>query len=144
MSAAPRRPWAASPWLLYAALFCAVLFAACRKDPAPARFPHQFHLAGGFSCGKPGQPDCLSCATCHAVSHQTFTDRMPEQALCAGCHENDLERVNAVLAITPSRPHGEIHIDHDKHLALDGIQGQCVPCHAGVVDLKKLLLSSMS
>jgi len=38
-----------------------------------------------------------------------------------------------VLAVQPERATGEIHFDHTSHLRLGQIQGQCVPCHAGVV-----------
>jgi hypothetical protein len=129
--------------LLAVALVVAAVFGACRKDPLPARFPHKVHLAG-IDCGAPGEPGCLSCNSCHAVSNHAVAERMPESTLCEGCHQKDAERVNAVLATTLPRPHGEIHIDHDKHLAMDGIQGQCVPCHAGVVDAKKPPLPPMS
>ncbi len=39
-----------------------------------------------------------------------------------------------VIAAPLERPDGEIAFDHDRHLALGGIGGQCVPCHAGVVE----------
>lgn len=34
-------------------------------------------------------------------------------------------------------------MNHDQHLALDAIRGQCVPCHAGVVDKQRPALPPM-
>jgi hypothetical protein len=112
------------------------VFAACRRDTAPPRFAHKLHLAG-IACGKPGQPECLSCASCHAVSQTTEAHAMPQQALCDSCHTEGAHTENVVLPGPPPRPYGEIAIDHDQHLALPSIQGQCVPCHAGVFDKNK-------
>jgi hypothetical protein len=42
--------------------------------------------------------------------------------------------MSRVLAMPPERPDGEITFDHDRHLAMADIGGQCVPCHAGVVE----------
>jgi hypothetical protein len=137
------RKSAAGSLVLLLSLLVAALLAACRKDAAPARFPHRVHLAG-IACGGPGQPSCLSCASCHAVSEQAVAQRLPEASLCEGCHQEDGPRITAVLATPASRPHGEIRIDHDKHLAMGPIQGQCVPCHAGVVDPQRPALPPMS
>jgi hypothetical protein len=48
-----------------------------------------------------------------------------------------------VLAVKPARPSGEIAFDHDVHLAMGEINGQCVGCHAGVVDLERPSLPPM-
>ncbi len=69
---------------------------------------------------------------------------MPEPAVCDSCHKDAHDKTRAVLAVTPVRPSGEISIDHDKHLAMGPIQGQCIPCHAGVVDTKRPALPPMS
>lgn len=121
-------------WVPGAALIVAVVVAsigACveRADP---RFPHGVHLSG-VACGEEGQPACLDCNSCHAVSRQDRAHKLPESALCAGCHRGDAHEVRAVLAATPARASGTIHFDHDQHLGMQAIQGQCVVCHAGVV-----------
>lgn len=115
---------------------------ACRNEAAPARFPHQVHLAG-IACGAPGKPQCLSCVSCHDVVEHDSKHRMPEAQVCERCHK-DTHEVRAALVSTPARPTGEIAIDHDKHLAMPEIRGQCVPCHAGVVDPKRSPLPPMS
>jgi hypothetical protein len=119
--------------LLCFVLFFAALFAACQKQAAPPpRFPHKTHLAG-IECGSPGQPECLSCASCHALSATDEAHRMPEQSLCDSCHNDAAHREKVLVSGPPPPKYGEIHIDHDKHLAMPEIHGQCVPCHAGVV-----------
>ena len=128
-------------FVLWLALTLAA-FAACRSESAPQRFPHQVHLAG-IACGVPGKPACLSCVSCHDVARHDSGQRLPQVAVCERCHR-DTHQVRAVLAVEPVRPSGEITIDHDKHLAMPEIRGQCVPCHAGVVDAKRPPLPPMS
>lgn len=128
-------------FLLWLALTLAA-FAACRSESSPPRFPHQLHLAG-IACGVPGKPACLSCVSCHDVATHDSGQRIPQIAVCKRCH-GDAHQVKAVLAVAPVRPNGEITIDHDKHLAMPAIRGQCVPCHAGVVDAKRPSLPPMS
>jgi hypothetical protein len=134
-----------SPASLFLCIVVALsaLFAACRKETLPPRFPHQVHLAG-IACGSSGQPECLSCASCHALSERAEAHRMPEQTLCDACHNDAAHRDKVVLVSAPLRPYGEIHIDHDKHLAMPSIRGQCVPCHAGVIDVRKPPIPPMS
>jgi hypothetical protein len=115
---------------------------ACKSESAPPRFPHEVHLTG-IPCGAPGKPECMSCVTCHSVAENDTHHRMPDAALCDRCHKN-VHETRAVLAVEPVRPSGEIMIDHDQHLALPEIRGQCVPCHAGVVDAKRPSLPPMS
>lgn len=129
--------------LLCTALLVTAIVAACRKDSAPARFPHKVHLAG-MACGGPGQPACLDCTNCHAVAEHDDTHHMPGQAMCDSCHNEAAHRDKVVLASAPARPYGEIHIDHDKHLALPSIRGQCVPCHKGVIDDRSPPIPPMS
>lgn len=124
------------------ALAAAVL-AACREPRLPARFPHRVHLTG-IACGAPGQPACLSCNSCHAPSQPDREHMLPQQGLCQSCHVQDAERVLPTLAAAPHRPYGKISIDHDKHLALPEIRGQCVPCHSGVVQPGRETLPPMS
>ena len=127
--------------LLWIAVALAALV-ACTSESAPPRFPHQLHLAG-IACGVPGKPACLSCVSCHDVARHDSGQRMPGASLCARCHR-DTHQVQAVLAVAPLRPSGEIAIDHDRHLAMPEIRGQCVPCHSGVVDPKRPSLPPMS
>jgi hypothetical protein len=115
---------------------------ACRSEAPPPRFPHAVHLAG-IPCGAPGKPQCLSCVSCHDLVQHDPQHRIPGADKCEGCHR-DAHEVRAVLASTPPRPSGDITIDHDKHLAMPEIRGQCVPCHAGVVDPKRSPLPPMS
>lgn len=128
---------------LCVSVLLSALLAACRPPAVPLRFPHRAHLTG-IACGAPGQPACLSCNTCHAPSQQTRQLKLPEAELCERCHHSDRPSVLPVLAVKPERPYGEIHIDHDTHLALPEIRGQCVPCHAGVVREGQANLPPMS
>jgi len=117
--------------LAVAATIAAIL-AACSEHVAP-RFPHKTHLAG-LACGHPGEPECLRCSGCHTPSGKDRIHKLPDAALCDRCHASDQRETRQILARVPERPDGEITFDHDRHLALAGIQGQCVPCHAGVVE----------
>jgi hypothetical protein len=119
-------------WLFGIAIAIAVLFAACSERP-PTRFPHQLHLTE-LDCGVSGKPACLSCNTCHTPSAIDRVHKLPESALCIDCHEKDLHRMAAVVAVKPERQSGEITFAHEPHLKMAGIDGQCVPCHAGVLE----------
>jgi hypothetical protein len=128
-------------WLVVA-VGIAVLAGACADRAAP-RFPHEFHLAKE-ACGQPGQPACLSCNTCHTVSERDRAHKLPEGEVCAGCHKKDAHDVIRVLKTKPERVSGAIRFNHDQHLALGSINGQCVKCHAGVVEKGRSTLPSMS
>jgi hypothetical protein len=128
---APNGSLVAYGWLVLL-LFGAALAAACSDREAP-RFPHQLHLAG-LACGTRGKPACLSCASCHSLSDRAPGQALPGASLCASCHRNDRRNLQAVLSATPAPPYGEIAFDHDRHLGMKGIEGQCVSCHAGVVE----------
>jgi hypothetical protein len=135
-----------STLVLWLAVVVAAM-AACRSESEPPRFPHQVHLAG-IPCGTPGTPACLSCVSCHDLARHDSGERspgarLPDGAVCDRCHR-DAHQSRAILAVAPVRPGGEITIDHDKHLAMPEIHGQCVPCHAGVVDPKRSPLPPMS
>jgi hypothetical protein len=69
---------------------------------------------------------------------------MPPVSRCETCHRGERRQMQATLAFEPERPYGQIAIDHDQHLALPEIRGQCVPCHAGVVDPSRPALPPMS
>jgi len=115
---------------------------ACHGAPATPRFPHEVHLTG-IACGSPGKPACLNCVSCHAVVENDTNHRMPDAALCDRCHKNAHE-MRAVLAAEPVRQSGKISFDHDKHLAMAELRGQCVPCHAGVVKKEQPPMPPMS
>ncbi len=132
-----------SSWALLLALLTALLFAACSEPRTPPRFPHEVHLVG-LECDEPGKPACLSCNSCHSPSERDRSHKLPSTALCESCHKNDAHELQSVLSAKPERPSGEITIDHDLHLAMAGIQGQCVPCHAGVVRSDRSTLPPMS
>jgi predicted CXXCH cytochrome family protein len=121
-------------WTLLLALsvLVAAVLGACHGPALAPRFPHRQHLTG-LACGGPGQRSCLSCNSCHAPSQPERKLKLPGPALCESCHETDRRQALAVLETKPPRPYGDIHIDHDQHLALPQIRGQCLPCHAGVV-----------
>lgn len=129
--------------LCLAALCVAALVAACREVQAPLRFPHRVHLTG-IDCGSPGKPPCLSCNSCHTPSHTDRAGKLPLEQTCESCHKKDREKVLPVLSVTPDRPYGEISIDHDKHLAMPQINGQCVKCHGGVFKSNESTLPPMA
>lgn len=121
-----------APTALALALICvslaAAILAAC-SERTPTQFPHLVHLTG-VACGKRG-PACLGCNSCHGVSAAGDREQMPGAQLCASCHRTDLARVSATIDLP--RAHDAIDFDHDRHLGMKSIQGQCVMCHAGVV-----------
>ncbi|MEO8901079.1 MAG: cytochrome c3 family protein, partial [Polyangiaceae bacterium] len=128
-----------SGWLALL-LVVAALAAACAERPAP-RFPHKLHLAG-LSCGSPGQAPCLSCTSCHAVA-QRGGHALPSVGSCASCHRNDHTLLQAVISAPRPRPYGTIAFDHGQHLRMPDVAGQCVPCHAGVVEAGSARLPPM-
>ncbi|HEX2877677.1 MAG TPA: cytochrome c3 family protein [Polyangiaceae bacterium] len=142
MSAAVERERLATIALLLCVLVAAVL-AACHAPATVARFPHREHLTG-IACGTPGKPACLSCNSCHAPSEQERELKLPKAELCESCHRNDRSKVLSVLSVIPERPYGEILMNHDKHLAMPEINGQCVPCHSGVIRSGSSTLPPMS
>ncbi len=120
--------------LLLWALGIALLL-ACSEHAAP-RFPHDLHLTE-LKCGGPGLPDCLSCASCHRPKAGARTAELPKVAVCEKCHKaGDQKALSAVNrpAQDPAPLAYGIRFFHGKHLAMKGIKGQCIPCHAGMVD----------
>jgi hypothetical protein len=116
--------------LLVLALSLAAFF-ACKKQVV--RFPHAQHL--GMACGDAGQPDCLTCLSCHGQIARSPTLGHPTDQNCSACHENE-RHIQRVLAAEPTRAQQRaagITFDHASHLALAGVEGQCIHCHAGVV-----------
>jgi hypothetical protein len=136
---------AADPGLaaLFAAVVAAALFAACRGPRAPLRFPHEFHLTQ-VGCDPRTGATCLNCTSCHAPSRLGGPGAEPSVALCERCHRDQRPELMAVVARTTETAAGRVTFDHDAHLALDGLRGQCVPCHAGVVSRDRPPLPAMS
>lgn len=128
-------------WLLLPALFVAAWLAAC-ADKATPRFPHRLHLTE-LDCNAPGKPACLTCNTCHTPSQPERTYKLPPESLCQSCHREPGAKALSSLYVVPERPYGEIAIDHDRHLAMPTIAGQCVTCHGGVVEPGESTLPAM-
>lgn len=98
------------------------------------RFPHRQHLAT-LECGGPGQPRCLSCTSCHQGSTAESAWSAPTPRNCAGCHTDEAQ-VFASATRPPKTPLPDgkrIAFDHDLHLGMKELKGQCVKCHAGAV-----------
>ncbi len=118
--------------MLAIAMCMAAVLAACSSG-APPRFPHRLHLAG-LRCGASGQAECLTCTSCHAPSAPDRAQALPAPSLCDRCHRSEQKEMRQVLAAPAERPDGIIAFNHDRHLALADLGGQCVTCHAGVVE----------
>jgi hypothetical protein len=116
---------------LLVALGAALLGSGCGQRLET--FPHRAHL-DAKSCGGPGQPRCPTCLTCHEITARADADLRPGTAVCARCHAGSGDP----RELSPTRPlsadHSPITFDHARHLELDAFRGQCVRCHAGVVD----------
>lgn len=130
---APR--WRVSPALRALALMgLAVVAGACAFGFLP-RFPHSVHLTG-FRCGEPGEPACLSCPSCH----QGTADKgehwaSPPVKVCVDCHPKEKEKqvLPGRPSVAPKPAAYEISFNHDQHLAMEEVKGQCVHCHGGAV-----------
>jgi hypothetical protein len=98
------------------------------------RFEHLEHL--NVACGGPGQPQCQSCATCHGKVVNAAHAPPPWIKTCEECHDDGVSLMNRSMrfARAQSERFDKIIFPHDKHLSLSPIHGQCVVCHAGVVD----------
>ena len=114
-------------------LLVAAAFAGACGEHLSARFPHAVHLTGA-ACGGPEKPACLSCNSCHTVARRDTSQALPAVSLCQRCHRDRQAQLQAVISAPAPRPYGAIRFDHDQHLALPGVGGQCVSCHAGVVE----------
>ncbi len=128
-----RRPALPSlSWLLVGCLTVALGW-ACRS--VPPRFVHTQHL--GLACGSPDEPSCLTCLSCHVnVERKPGTVAHPSSKNCAECHEGNHAKIEKSL-VAPRTAAAQqataILFDHDEHLAMDAIGGQCISCHAGLV-----------
>lgn len=133
-----RSPW---PVLLLTGAFVATLPSACERPPA--RFPHTAHLLG-LRCGTPGAAPCLDCNSCHLLPSSTPHERaLINGSLCSDCHHRDGTRVLAEVERLPIHA-STIEFNHERHLALGTVQGQCVSCHAGVIEPGGAPLPAMS
>lgn len=105
------------------------------EQAAPARFPHQAHLASA-RCGEPGQMECASCTSCHAKIRTSDAQATEPPSDCARCHEQPTSSVTAEVQRlrTRERAAQPIRFEHPAHLGLPEIAGQCVGCHPGAVD----------
>lgn len=128
--------------LLLAALILAACLGACSGRKS-VRFPHVTHITG-IECGEPGGPECLSCGDCHESSDSKDIQKLPQQSLCVSCHQKNERQALRVYEAKVSRPYGKIGFNHDKHLAMKSIGGQCVQCHTGVVKEGSAALPPMS
>jgi hypothetical protein len=134
-----KRKAAPKAWILVPVMLISAAAATCRGPAAP-RFPHEAHLSR-MACGSPGEHACLDCNSCHKSSQ---TESVPSVAECERCHENERPRLAAVLGSRPARPFGNIAFDHERHLAMPELGGQCLHCHAGVVKAGAASLPPMS
>ncbi len=111
------------------ALGAALALLACEHTASP-RFPHLMHLTQ-LACGDVGQPDCPSCASCHRGRGESGMG-LPSPQACAPCHQATSAAVTSTMTAFATLPSRGIHFEHDKHLALSKIRGQCIGCHAAV------------
>ncbi|HET9954940.1 MAG TPA: cytochrome c3 family protein [Polyangiaceae bacterium] len=136
-------------WLWSVVLIVAIVGACVRARTA--RFPHRPHVAEG-TC----QTQCLTCTSCHAhategkptggtagVKGALAHAALPEASLCETCHHDEPKKL-ATRVAPPTPDETPIRFDHDRHLAMPGIAGQCVGCHAGVVESGKPNLPPMT
>lgn len=118
--------------LLALGILGGLLLACTRTEP---RFAHREHL--GMQCGKPGQPACLTCITCHGeLLRKDNASRHFAGQPCNDCHRpGDIKVAKSLHApATPAaQMAAQIQFDHARHLQMDSIQGQCIACHAGLV-----------
>jgi hypothetical protein len=128
--------------LLSIAVCFGALLSACSETQVP-RFPHRLHLTG-LACGVPGKPKCLTCNSCHSVSQPAREYKLPSSELCQDCHRDEQRQILATLTLAPPRISGQININHDQHLRMPSINGQCVSCHSGVVRAGESTLPPMS
>ncbi|HMA92735.1 MAG TPA: cytochrome c3 family protein, partial [Polyangiaceae bacterium] len=108
---------------------------ACERKVS--RFQHLDHL--NVECGGKGRPACQSCSSCHGKVAKASQELPPWVKTCESCHDDGVALMNRSLrfARAQSERFERITFPHDKHLSLGPIHGQCVSCHAGVVDQEK-------
>jgi hypothetical protein len=106
----------------------------CYAQP-PAAFPHVTHLTG-IECGRPNQPKCPSCLTCHADVVRADSPRPPTEERCSACHRPGERRVLRTLAVPASTlaARSGLSFSHRDHLRLERVAGQCFGCHESVAE----------
>ena len=111
--------------LLAMTLISAAILAACERRLEP-RFPHTLHMTASVDAG-PGKPAYLACSSCHPGVRDANAPVYPDAAFCARCHADGraLPRQAAVR---------QIRFEHDSHLRMPEMHGQCVACHVGVTE----------
>jgi hypothetical protein len=115
---------------LLLAVCTAVVLAAC-AERREARFPHLTHLVG-LACGRPGTAACLSCNSCHVARENGGRGAHADAVTCGSCHHAEPRHVSEAIAHASSA-RSQIAFNHEQHLNMQQISGQCVPCHGGVV-----------
>ena len=131
-------------WLLWSSLVVAVALACYERRQT--RFPHELHLAK-LACDGPGQPNCLTCASCHGGAREREPQGLPGIDRCSSCHESDAEEMlhrSVRPSSAPAPIAHEIAFTHQTHLEMPKIQGQCVPCHSGAVTAQSTLFPPMN
>jgi hypothetical protein len=117
-------------WLCALTLLAALLaLAGCDQRLQPG-FPHRAHLLAK-ECGETGQPDCPTCASCHAGVVDDAKGARPEAQDCRRCHQEDTPRLLDSLRLT-SVKQTPIIFSHAQHQALPELAGGCVKCHGGI------------
>jgi len=69
---------------------------------------------------------------------------LPPPSECTSCHRRSDTDALRALSSVPVRPSGAIAFNHDQHLAMQEIRGQCVGCHGGVLDRERPNMPPMS
>lgn len=119
------------PTALLVAASATAALAGCDERLRPG-FPHRMHLTSN-QCGDPGQPACPTCVSCHEGVRVSEDKARPTEVECRRCHANDTHRVMAQVSHDTQR-RTPIAFQHDEHLPLAEIAGQCVGCHGGVTE----------
>lgn len=124
-----------STWLALLLIVLVSAFVGC--DRKQARFTHMQHLS--VACGGPKQPPCMSCDTCHGkvdANASAKANTPPWVKTCDSCHDDGVDLMNRSLRFSRNQAdrNDRILFPHGRHLPLPQIHGQCIQCHAGVLD----------
>lgn len=93
-------------------------------------FSHGKHLRE-LSCGGEGEPACLSCVSCHreGAAPESLAWSKPPREQCAECHRDEPSKLTAALHAASHAAAHSIVFDHERHLAMPSVGGQCIKCH---------------
>lgn len=113
-------------------LLAASVASACALRAFEA-FSHAKHLRDQV-CGGPGEPECLACTSCHRAgeAHDSRAWAKPQSEVCSRCHQDHEDRSDRIEVPGHSHRHSAAHdivFDHDRHLDLAEVRGQCITCH---------------